>query len=185
MISAGYMFKKISPRPSWVKNKHVENIYSVSSCCSDDFTDYINYWKHNGYWLFNNVADMDDIIKSENLDSSKLTLFYYEAHKEEYDEDVKSWVKFENEKSFETNIIKPETAKLHGYDVVTFTQGTSPECSPLSCNSFADEIDVNKHCLFGTFSEAKEAIESGVFTEGEPGPYRIFSVYLVDKLRSV
>lgn len=180
MISAGYMFKKVSIRPSWIKNKNVKNIFSVSSCCSDDFADYIDFWKHNGYWFFNNVSDMDEIIKSEGINRSKLTLFYYEVFEDEYDEYEKSWSRIAHEKSFVTDAVKPERKTLKGFDVVSFSQRTSPECSLLSCNSFADEISVNQHCLFETFSEAKKAIESDAFSEAEPGPYRIFSVYLVD-----
>ena len=39
---------------------------------------------------------------------------------------------------------------------------------------------VNQHCLFNTQSEAKEALESGKFNDSEPGPFRIFAVYLVE-----
>ena len=34
----------------------------------------------------------------------------------------------------------PEARVLEGYDVVTFSAQTSPECSPLSCNALASEI---------------------------------------------
>ena len=49
MISVGYMAKCVSVRPEWIKAEHVADIYSVSSCVSKDFAEYINYWKHNGY----------------------------------------------------------------------------------------------------------------------------------------
>jgi len=180
MISAGYMYKQVSSRPKWIKNKSVKDIFSVSSCCSSDFTDYINYWKHNGLWLFNNPSDMNEIIKEESIDSSALTLFYYEVYEDEYDEYEKTWSAFDIEKSFKTNVLKLEKINLQGFDVVSFHQGTSPECSLLSCNSFADQIKVNAHCLFETFSEAKNAIENDEFEGAEPGPYRIFSVHEVE-----
>jgi hypothetical protein len=46
-------------KPHWLKATDVDDLYSVSSCFSEDFTDYINYWKHNGYWFF----DSPEIIK--------------------------------------------------------------------------------------------------------------------------
>jgi hypothetical protein len=52
MIPAGYMAKRVYKRPDWLKAPHVAEIYSVSGRISEDFADYINYWKHNGYWYF-------------------------------------------------------------------------------------------------------------------------------------
>lgn len=52
MISAGYMAKRVAIKPDWLKANEVEDIYSVSGYISKDFADYINFWKHNGYWLF-------------------------------------------------------------------------------------------------------------------------------------
>jgi hypothetical protein len=106
-------------------------------------------------------------------------LFYYEVYESEFYEDEKVWSEFDPEESFETNVVRPNTAKLEGFDVVSFSSGNSPECSPLSCNSLADAIPVNQHCLFTSFTEAKEALEAGKFTACEPGPYRIFAVYSV------
>jgi hypothetical protein len=53
MIPVGYMFKKVMQRPDWLNADGVDDIYSLSGCTSEYFTDYIDYWKHNGYWLFN------------------------------------------------------------------------------------------------------------------------------------
>jgi hypothetical protein len=48
MIPAGYMFKKVVSRPAWLKDADVDDIFSLSVCVSENFTDYISYWKHNG-----------------------------------------------------------------------------------------------------------------------------------------
>lgn len=78
-----------------------------------------------------------------------------------------------------TDVRTPAHKNLEGFDVTTFSMHSSPECSPLSCNSLANNIPVNEHCLFRTFQEAKEAIEGGLFKNSEPGPYRVFAVYTV------
>lgn len=52
MIPAGYMAKRVVRKPDWLTTNRVEDIYSVSGCISKDFADYITFWKHNGYWLF-------------------------------------------------------------------------------------------------------------------------------------
>jgi len=55
MIPAGYMAKTIASQPEGLSLDHVGDIYSVSGCISSFFTDYIDYWKHNGYWFFDSI----------------------------------------------------------------------------------------------------------------------------------
>jgi hypothetical protein len=152
----------------------------VSGCISEEFTDYINYWKHNGYWLFNSLADIEQLCQQENIENTQNTLFYYEVFEKEYHEASKEWSTFEPEASFPTHVEAPEKIKLLGYDVATFFVGSSPECSPLSCNSFATEIPVNRYCLFDTFEQAVDALEAGKFDDSEPGPFRVFAVYRIE-----
>lgn len=171
------MYKKVAARPDWLKAPAVLDIYSLSNCISDDFADYINYWKHNGYWLFNSPGAIEEIAANEGIDLSGTTLFYYEVYEYEFDEKSNDWSTFTLEPSFETNVHVLTAKRLEGFDVATFCAHASPECSPLSCNSLAADMPVNEHCLFNTFEEAKEAIERGLFKNAELGPYRIFAVY--------
>jgi hypothetical protein len=113
------------------------------------------------------------------LDLSQMTLFYYEVFDEEFDGNARRWTRFEPEKALPTNVTPPVETRLEGYDVATFWARNSPECSPLSCNHLAETIPANQHCLFESFDEAKAALESEKFDNGEPGPYRIFAVYSV------
>jgi hypothetical protein len=180
MIPAGYMYKKVVSRPDWLEADAVFDVYSVSNCMSDDFADYINYWKHNGYWLFNAPRVMEAIAKQQGIDLSGTTLFYYEVYEQEFDEDSNTWSVFAPEPSFTTDVQVPMDKRLEGFDVVTFSAHTNPECSPLSCNSLAMTLPVNAHCLFNAFDAAKEALEKGLFRHSEPGPFRIFAVYTLD-----
>ena len=179
MIPVGYMAKQVAARPDWLKSNRVKDIYSVSHCISDDFADYINDWKHNGYWLFNSPQSIQAVAEQHALDLTDTALFFYEAYELEYVADKKSWQPFTAEASFEAHVIQPAVKQLEGYDVVTFSVRTSPECSPLSCNSLASEIATNEHCLLPGFEEAKTLLEEGKFEHSEPGPYRIFAVYSV------
>ena len=101
-----------------------------------------------------------------------------EAYEMEFNED--HWSPWSAEPSFPTNVVLPSTKQLEGFDVVTFSARTNPECSPLSCNSMAEDLHTNIHCLFESFDEAKRSLDDGLFKNVEPGPYRIFSVYSVD-----
>jgi hypothetical protein len=177
MIPAGYMYKKIVQRPDWLAPADVDDIYSVSGCISKEFADYTDYWKHNGYWLLNSPAVMEEIARANNLALTGMTLFYYEVFEEQFDEESREWSPFEPEASFPTKVEEPASARLEGYDVATFYAGTSPECSPLSCNLLAQTVPVNRHCLFDSFEQAKQSLEAGQFRNSEPGPFRIFAVY--------
>ena len=177
MIPVGYMAKKVSGRPDWLKAEQVSDIYSVSGCISEDFDDYINYWQHNGYWLFNAPQIIDQLAATHHLDIGDTCLFFYEAYELQYDQHQGEWQPYFPEESFDTNVLIPQQKYLQGYDVVSFSGGTSPECSVLSCNHMAEELKVNRHCLFETFEEARSCVENGVFKDCEPGPYRIFAVY--------
>lgn len=180
MIPMGYMLKRVAPSPDWLGVASVECIHAVSSCISEDFMDYINLWKHNGWWLFDNPSILKTIAEEHQIDMNALTLFYYEAFENEYDEKVGKWRPITPEPGAATNIDVPATKTLNGYDVVTFFAQNAPECSPLSCNGVARELTTNRRCLFDEFAAAYESLEQGKFNNSEPGPYRIFAVYMVE-----
>ena len=181
MIPVGYMAKQVITRPEWIKNPDVTDIYSVSSCISDNFADYINYWKHNGYWLFDEPDIIRQLAKEASIDLSAMQFFYYEVYELQFDEEKAQWLSFKADESFLTDVLAPETMTLEGYDVVSFMARTSRECSPLSCNSLARSIQTNSHCLLSSFEDAKRHIETGSFNNSEPGPYRIFAVYTLGR----
>lgn len=177
MTPAGFNAKKICLRPNWLKSEAVEDIWSVSNCMSEDFCDYIQHWKHNGYWLFNSLEDIRAVAAVEGVDLVGHEIFYYEVHEQQFDDENKVWESFDPDEAFTTDVAIPEDKQLEGFDVVSFCAHTDPECSPLSCNGMASSIAVNKHCLLANFEEAKFLMERGAFKNCEPGPYRIFAVY--------
>jgi hypothetical protein len=178
MIPAGYMAKRVVARPEWLPADRVSSIYSVSGCISEDFADYINSWKHNGYWLFNSPDAILEIAQENKIDLSGTLLFFYEVYELQFDSG--RWTHFEPEPSFRTDVTVPEAKIFEGYDVVNFTAQTSPECSPLSCNALASEVETNSRCLLKSFEQTRMLLENGAFNHSEPGPYRIFGVYSVD-----
>ena len=177
MVPAGYMAKRVLARPDWLPAEGVSTIYSVSGCVSHDFTDYIGFWKHNGYWLFDSPDIIIDIARENNIDLAETMLFFYEVYELQFNSG--DWTSFKSEPSFGTNVSLPEAKVLEGYDVVTFYAQTSPECSPLSCNSLAAEVGTNTRCLLQSFEQARALLENGTFKDSEPGPYRIFAVYSI------
>ncbi len=177
MIPAGYMAKRLYQKPDYLKAEQVRDIYSVSGCVSSDFADYIPRWKHNGYWLFDSPEIIREVAIAESATLEGTLLFFYEVYEQQFDGE--RWHAF-SPQPFPTSIVIPQTKHIEGFDIVTFYAGTSPECSPLSCNGMAREIPTNEHCLIDSFEEAKAALVRGDFKNAEPGPYRIFAVYSVD-----
>lgn len=177
MIAAGYMAKKVSPGPDWLKAGTVSDICSVSCCISSAFCDYIKHWKHNGYWFYDSPRAIAEVARAESVDLSDHKLFYYEVYEQQFDEGAKLWRTFEAERDFRTHVQPPRQKELLGFDVVSFSAQTSPECSPLSCNNLSQSIVVNRHCLLASFPEAKRLLEAGAFNDSEPGPFRVFAVY--------
>jgi len=177
VIAAGYMAKRIAVQPEWLQVPHIHDIFSVSHCISTDFADYVTYWRHNGFWLFDSPQIIKDVAGEHSISLDGTSLFYYEVHELQYD--GASWQGFVPEPSLETNVLVPLIKTLEGFDVVTFFSGSTPECSPLSCNSLAQRLPTNQHCLFESLEKAESAITTGAFRDSEPGPYRIFAVYSV------
>jgi hypothetical protein len=185
MIPLGYMLKTVTaPAPDWMNSQQVSAVHSLSGCVSPNFGDYIDLWQHNGWWLFDTPAAVRHAAESLNVSPQAFSLFYYEAFDRQFVEETNSWQPFTPEASFPTRVSRPDQAsiRLSGYDVVTFSAGTSPECSPLSCNGLAASLPANDRGLFDSFDTAYAALERGDFHDSEPGPYRIIAVNLVDGL---
>jgi len=160
----------------------IVDVYSVSGCLSENFADYIEYWRHNGYWLFDSPEIIRTVAQENSIQLDGTSLFYYEVYEMEFD--GKEWSPYEAESSLPTNVIPPQEKLLEGFDVVTFYAKNAPEHSPLSCNGMAKGIRTNRHCLLESFAEAYDQLNGGAFKNAEPGPYRIFAVYSVEWPRS-
>ena len=137
MIPVGYMAKKVIAEPNLLNAGNVKDIYSVTDCMSKNIADYIKYWKHNGYWFFDSPEIIDNLARENSIDLQGTKFFYYEVYELEFHDDDSEWHSFQSDPSFETNVKLPNKKFIEGYDITTFSVGTSPECSPLSCNALA------------------------------------------------
>jgi len=80
MTPAGYMAKYIYKKPEWLRAYGVADIYSVSGHMSAMFADYIKFWKHNGYWLFDTPDMIEQLARDNGQDISAALFFYYEVY---------------------------------------------------------------------------------------------------------
>jgi len=181
MLPAGYLHKRVAAAPEWIANvvPHVGDIHALSGCVSTPFCDYIPHWQHNGYWLFDTPEIAVEIARAEGVDLAPMTLFYYDVFHQQFDERARRWVPLPR-LDVPVSVRPPVTKVLSGFDVVTFSQNSAPECSPLSCNQICARVPVNRHCLIGSLQAARDAIDQGCFDNSEPGPFRVIAVYVVE-----
>jgi len=178
MIPAGYMYKYVSERPSWIEAEQVQDIYSMSPCTSKDFyEDWVSDWSHNGYWLFNDSITLGELVKKHEVEASRLALFFYYVYDQQWDSERNQWVPVRPDNDFHTRVVCPEDSTPCGFDLVTFSVHSRIECSPLSCNGIASAYEVNSHCLLNSLDEAQQLAMDLRFHQSEPGPYRIFEVH--------
>jgi len=79
MIPVGHMAKqRAQQRPEWANGTNVHEIYSVCDCVSKDFADYIKFWGHIGFWLFDSPEIIRRLAKENQIDLGDTSLFYYE-----------------------------------------------------------------------------------------------------------
>ncbi len=175
MTPIGYNAKYVAKPESWLGNPAVEEILSVSECFSESPIDHTTLWLCNR-WLLYDTRDAlaKALAETEVSDASSLRWFFYEAHPEAILDG--EWEPIEEAAS---GVVAPAAGfDLRGYDIVCFTSGAAPECSPLSCNSGAKEFQVNRYCLLRDLEEALAVVRQ-IDADGgyEPGPYGIMSVW--------
>src|SRR5258708_17380225 len=112
------MAKRVYKKAEWVKAADVIDIYSVSGCFSENFADYTNYWKHNGYWLFDSPEIIRNIAEEHSIQLEETSLFYYEAYELEFDDE--KWQDQSPETPFPTNVYIPSQQQSTRFLVHTF-----------------------------------------------------------------
>jgi len=173
------MAKSMPRSDDWLKHEAPLSldVYSIGSCVNDDFADYVNYWKHNGWWFFDSPAAIQEVSREHSISLDHTLLFFYEVYEFEFHDG--KWRTFSLGMAsgmHQAASSCPPICCSKDNDVVTFWPENSPapEHSPLSCNGLANELETNSHCLFETFEQAQSALNNGKFAGTEPGALRIF-----------
>jgi hypothetical protein len=189
MLPAGYLWKRVGPPPGWLnaKLKHVRDVCSVAGCVNDNVVDVEASWQHNSFGVANNPRILATLAAEAGTDLRDATLFYYAAYEREivsdgWTFDADAWrPRTPVPSASVTDCVElPGSTTLLGFDVVVIEDFISH--SPLSCNSVAQVVPVNEHCLFGGIEEAVGAISASSFGGGcEEGTYTVFAVHLVNR----
>lgn len=170
-ILIGYFPKRRTLPPDWVNPVNVTEICSVSECIVSGPDDWIQAWRHNDWGFF----DTPELAWSVVPDSSsgEFDLYAYELFEQ----------RFVGGKEEPLEIDAPGVAPMDGsfemlgHDVVSRSVGTSFECSPLSCNHWAEEVGANAFCLVNDVNEAFRLGSIAEASKCEPGDYFVFRVW--------
>ena len=171
LVLVGYFPKRRTPVPDWLQGIAADEICSVSECIAPGPTGWIEHWLHNDFGLFNSVDDARRVIPD---DAADYLVFGYRLLASLFD----------NGRSEPIGVSPhgiqplPPAFRSLGFDAVSKSVSDFFECSPLSCNAMAREVDVNRHCLVGELESATELASRFSVEEPEPGPY-----YVVEVLR--
>lgn len=176
-ILLGFIPKRVARRPEWLQNTGVREVCSVSSCVSPAPADYIDRFDWNSSGFYSSADAATAAIPS---DSGGFELFAYRIYPWKYDESGEH--DFDARAEYDDLPHDPDLKNFHliGYDVVEKSSTHFFECSPLSCNNYAAQVQVNSFCLLDTIETARQL--AVVFGDDEkvgvePSPYYILEVW--------
>ena len=167
----GYFPKRTAKRPDWLKSPGVEEVCSVSTCVSDDPDGWIELWRHNAMSLFDTPELAWSAVPLPTR--HEFDLYAYQLFPLEFDEGQPRLFTIP---SLHVQPL-PSSFERLGYDVVSRSHGSHFECSPLSCNSMAEQTATNRYCLV---DDAQTAFHFAAEFEAqgcEPGPYYVVEVW--------
>lgn len=130
MVPAGFLLKRVTAPPGWLRSAPITDVCSVADCVNDNVVDLQTAWLHNGFGVANDVPSLLQAASDAGASTVDSKLFYYEAYEQEIETDgwsfdPSAWRPLTPAPSagVETAVVPPEATwltTLIGYDVVVF-----------------------------------------------------------------
>jgi hypothetical protein len=173
MVDAGYFAKRIMRRPDYIEPIHIVEICSATLCMSEAPEGWIEHWRHNDLGWFNTIQDAWFVVPEHERPSYRL--FAFRIAETGFRDGGE--IALQVPENVRPDPITSDFAAL-GFDAVSSSnEGVLGfECSPLSCNSMANEMTVNELCLLDTEAAAASAAASFSVGDVEPGDYFVVEV---------
>jgi len=173
MIDGGYFAKRIASKPEWLNAPAVREICSASDCISVAPEGWIKYWLHNEFGWFNRVCDALAVLPPDQR--AQFRLFAYRIYHQRFSAGARYELALPGD--VRPDPIPPAFESL-GFDSVnkSLESVLGFECSPLSCNSMAGEIETNEYCLFDSVDAAVAGAIRFSVEQPEPGDYYVIEV---------
>jgi hypothetical protein len=184
----GFLAKNIVPKPDWLKADSVREICSLSNCISKTHPDAFEQWQHNRFDLYRTEALAMAVIPE--AERASYEIFAYRLWPVMFDENgQRDFEPLGLPGDDETGVSSPPWAdepdwsawKFLGYDLVGMGM-SGFECSPLSCNGYAAECEVNEYCLI---DDLTGAMALGKIFGGPEGRVEPADYFLVEVWRSM
>lgn len=170
-VPIGYFPKRVTPRGGVLNSPDVREICSVSECIASAPDDWIRAWRHNDWGYYDDPATAWEIVPEEVR--AAFRMFAYELFPVRYvNGDPES-------RAVAAPAVRPIPAGFEalGYDVVSRGSSSFFECSPLSCNGWADEVGANAYCLVDDPEDAHRLAAIAEAEGYEPGDYHVLRVW--------
>jgi hypothetical protein len=169
-VSVGYFPKVTERRPDdWPGPKTVIEMCSVSECISSGPENWIDKWLHNELGFFPTERKA---LKVADDPKQNYSMYAYKLYPLKFDDgQARPWEVPVSE------VLDLTEFEFLGFDPVSRSQDSYPECSPLSCNTGASDFRVNRYCLLEGLDYAYRACVEISGANYEPGPYYLFEVY--------
>jgi len=170
-VLLGYFPKQLVAPPDWLRACGVEEIGSVSLCIAAGPDRWLEAWKHNDWGFFADPEVAWSLVPDDKR--ADYRLYAYALCPVEYREGRERAMEVDAPEAMPIS----QDYELVGWDVVSRSAGSYFECSPLSCNMLAEEIETNSYCLFSSLEDARELARSADEKRCEPGPYHVLQVW--------
>jgi hypothetical protein len=177
-VFIGYFPKRTAHHVAWIENAAVQEIASASNCISGAPDGWLTDGSHNmPWWLYDTEDAGLHVIKDFDEAPEAYDMYAYKLFPIMFDGVTMSALDVET-----TAQGSLEGYQFLGYDMVSRSQGTNFECSPLSCNNGCVRYPVNPYCLVDDLEDAwritqEIAQTSKAYGAWEPGPYYLVEVY--------
>ena len=170
-ILLGYFPKQLFRPLERMSEWNIEEIGSVSLCIAEGPEGWRERCNYNEWGFFANPEIAWSLVPG--IQQVDFRLYAYALHPVEYWNDDERPMKLAPP---DANPLSSEY-ELVGWDAVSRSGGAGFECSPLSCNLLADELDTNRYCLFPDLESAQRLARAAEGRGCEPGPYHVVEVW--------
>jgi hypothetical protein len=173
LLDPGYFPKVVVWCPEYPHTPPISHVLSVSHHVSLAPHGWIDCWRHNELGSSTGVADAKDLMSREAPGRDRL--FGDRILPQVFVRgDGRAWVAPPD--------VRPERGLAqfisHGFDVVSRWSANTLgfDCSPLSCNGLAAELETAAGCLFATVEAAIGGARQFAREQPEPGDYYVLEV---------
>src|ERR1041385_6473147 len=170
-ILIGYFAKDRASAPSGFRPNSVREICSVSGCIASQPDDWIDEWKHNDWFVFDEPEVARQIAEKSVPAPVTYAYLVLPVRFDPTGEEVDLRIEGANPAP------RPSSFLRLGFDVASRSITPEFECSPLSCNELAVEVPVNSMCLIETLPTAIEFARRCASEQPEPGSYFVIEVW--------